>query len=68
MALLPPLLYYSKWRENGKTADGAIWLDNNLLSSYDYFQYFRNIDDKDVKRFLYLFTEIDCKEIEDGLP
>ena len=48
----------------GKTVDGAIWLDEKLLSAYDYWQFWRNTNDADVKRFLKYFTEIDELELE----
>ena len=48
----------------GKTEDGAIWLDEELLSPYDYWQFWRNTNDADVKRFLKYFTEIDTDELE----
>ena len=47
----------------GKTAQGAVWIDDELLSPYDYFQFWRNTDDKDVGRFLRLFTELPLDEI-----
>ena len=47
----------------GKTEKGAIWLNESLLSPYDYWQFWRNTDDRDVKRFLNFFTEIEPKEI-----
>ena len=48
----------------GKTENGAIWLDEKYLSAYDYWQFWRNIDDRDVIRFLKMFTEIETKEID----
>ena len=48
----------------GKTAEGAIWLNEDMLSAYDYWQFWRNVDDRDVIRFLKLFTELSKKEIE----
>ena len=48
----------------GKTADGAVWLDKKFLSSYDYWQFWRNTDDRDVKKFLKFFTEIEAEEID----
>ena len=48
----------------GKTEDGAIWLDEKLLSPYDYWQFWRNTNDDDVKKFLKYFTEIDSDELE----
>jgi tyrosyl-tRNA synthetase len=47
----------------GKTAAGAVWLDANLLSPYEYWQYWRNAADGDVDRFLKLFTELPLDEI-----
>ena len=48
----------------GKTADGAIWLDKKLLSPYDYWQFWRNTDDRDVIKFLKFFTDIKVEKIE----
>jgi tyrosyl-tRNA synthetase len=48
----------------GKTEKGAIWLNEDLFSPYDYWQFWRNTDDRDVKRFLNFFTEIEPKEID----
>jgi tyrosyl-tRNA synthetase len=47
----------------GKTAAGAVWLDANLVSPYDYWQFWRNTEDGDVVRFLKLFTELPLDEI-----
>ena len=47
----------------GKTEKGAVWLEKNLLSPYDYWQFWRNTDDKDVINFLKLFTDIDQEKI-----
>ena len=47
----------------GKTEKGAIWLNEDQLSQYDYWQFWRNTDDRDVKRFLKFFTEIESKEL-----
>ena len=47
----------------GKTEKGAIWLNENLFSSYDYWQFWRNTDDRDVKRFLNFFTENEPNKI-----
>ena len=47
----------------GKTAKGAIWLDVNKLSNFDFYQFWRNVDDDNVEKFLKLFTKIDLKEI-----
>ena len=48
----------------GKTESGAVWLDKEFLSSYDYWQFWRNIDDSDVLKFLKIFTDINIDEIE----
>ncbi len=60
-----PLVTTSSGAKMGKTAAGAVWLDPDRTSPYDYFQYWMNTDDRDVKRFLLLFTflpesELDC--------
>ena len=47
----------------GKTETGAIWLDKKLLSPYDYWQFWRNVDDNDVIKFLKMFTELSIDEI-----
>ena len=62
--LTPPLITLSSGAKMGKTEDGAIWLDEKLLSAYDYWQFWRNTNDADVKRFLKYFTEIDDLELE----
>ncbi len=59
-----PLITNSDGSKMGKTADGAIWLNNDKISSLDFFQFWRNINDKDVSKFLYLFTKLPLKEIE----
>lgn len=48
----------------GKTASGAVWLNENMLSPYDYWQYWRNTEDEDVGRFLLMFTELPIEEIK----
>ena len=58
-----PLLLNSAGAKMGKTADGAVWLDETLYSPYEYWQYFRNVSDQDVGRFLRLFTELPIDEI-----
>jgi tyrosyl-tRNA synthetase len=62
--LTTPLITLSSGAKMGKTEDGAIWLDEKLLSAYDYWQFWRNTNDVDVKRFLKYFTEINEVEIE----
>jgi len=62
-ALTSPLLTTSSGAKMGKTASGAIWLNADLLSPYDYWQYWRNAEDADVTRFLKLYTELPLDEI-----
>tara|TARA_B100000609_G_scaffold127529_1_gene101581 strand:+ start:1736 stop:2974 length:1239 start_codon:yes stop_codon:yes gene_type:complete len=61
--LTTPLITTSSGSKMGKTEKGAIWLDKSLLSSFDYWQFWRNTDDKDVINYLKLFTEISEEEI-----
>ncbi len=61
--LTTPLLTTSDGKKMGKTADGAVWLNEAQLSSYDYWQYWRNTADADVLRFLKLFTDLPMTEI-----
>jgi tyrosyl-tRNA synthetase len=63
--LTTPLLTTADGKKMGKTADGAIWLDEDLLSPYDYFQYFRNTHDADVIKFLKLFTDLPLDQIDE---
>jgi len=49
----------------GKTVSGAIWLDKNLFSVFDYWQFWRNTDDRDVLKFLKMFTDLELNEIDD---
>jgi tyrosyl-tRNA synthetase len=58
-----PLLATSSGAKMGKTAAGAVWLNAERLSPYDYFQYWRNTEDADVVRFLKLFTDLPLDEI-----
>ena len=62
--LTSPLITLASGAKMGKTEKGAIWLNEDLLTSYDYWQFWRNTDDRDVKKFLYFFTEIEPKEVE----
>ena len=62
--LTSPLITLASGAKMGKTEKGAIWLNENLLSSYDYWQFWRNTDDRDVKRFLNFFTEIEPRQID----
>ena len=62
--LTTPLITLASGAKMGKTEAGAIWLDKKLLSSYDYWQFWRNTDDSDVIKFLKIFTEIEIDEID----
>ncbi len=62
-ALTTPLLTTASGAKMGKTAAGAVWLNANQFSSYDYWQYWRNTEDADVVRFLKLFTTLPMSEI-----
>ena len=62
--LTTPLITLASGAKMGKTEKGAIWLNENLFSSYDYWQFWRNSDDRDVEKFLNYFTEIDTSEIK----
>jgi tyrosyl-tRNA synthetase len=61
--LTTPLLTTAAGAKMGKTAAGAVWLNADLLSAYDYWQYWRNTEDADVGRFLKLFTDLPLDEI-----
>ena len=62
--LTTPLITLASGAKMGKTADGAIWLDKKFFSPYNYWQFWRNTDDKDVIRFLKFFTNIEIEKIE----
>ena len=62
--LTTPLITLASGAKMGKTEKGAVWLDKKLLSSYDYWQFWRNTDDSDVIKFLKMFTDKDVSEIE----
>jgi tyrosyl-tRNA synthetase len=62
--LTTPLLTTASGAKMGKTAAGAVWLSDHLLSAYHYWQYWRNVDDADVGRLLRLFTELPLTDIE----
>ena len=62
--LTTPLLTLASGAKMGKTEQGAIWLDKKMLSPYDYWQFWRNTDDRDVIKFLKMFTNIPLNEIE----
>lgn len=62
--LTTPLITTASGQKMGKTAGGAVWLNEERLSSYEYWQFWRNTEDADVGRFLRLFTELPIEEIE----
>jgi tyrosyl-tRNA synthetase len=62
--LTTPLITTATGTKMGKTAQGAVWLNEDRLSNFDYWQYWRNVDDADVGRFLRLFTDLPLAEIE----
>jgi len=62
-ALTTPLLTTASGAKMGKTAQGAVWLNGDLFSPYDFWQYFRNTEDADVERFLKIFTRLPLDEI-----
>jgi len=61
--LTTPLLTKADGSKMGKTASGAVWLNESQLPAYDFWQYWRNTDDRDVGRFLRLFTDLPLEEI-----
>lgn len=62
--LTMPLLATSDGKKMGKSLNGAVWLDGKKLSPFDFWQFWRNCDDRDVERFLKLFTELPLHDIE----
>ena len=62
--LTTPLITLATGAKMGKTESGAIWLDERFLSPYDYWQFWRNIDDRDVSKFMKFFTDLSVDEIE----
>jgi len=63
--LTTPLLTTASGGKMGKTAQGAVWLNAEQLSPYDYWQFWRNVDDADVGRFMRLFTDLPLNVVED---
>ena len=61
--LTTPLITLASGAKMGKTESGAIWLDEKFLSSYEYWQFWRNTDDRDVVKFLKVFTDLEINEI-----
>ena len=66
-ALTTPLLTTASGAKMGKTASGAVWLNADMLSPYDYWQFWRNTEDADVERFLKLFTLLPLEEIAEAV-
>ena len=62
--LTTPLITLASGAKMGKTETGAIWLDKKFLSPYDYWQFWRNTDDRDVVKFLKIFTDLEIDEID----
>jgi tyrosyl-tRNA synthetase len=62
--LTTPLITTASGAKMGKTAEGAVWLNADMRSPYDYWQFWRNTEDADVGRFLRLFTDLSQDEIE----
>jgi tyrosyl-tRNA synthetase len=63
--LTTPLITLASGSKMGKTEKGAVWLDQKLLSAYNYWQFWRNTDDGDVLRFLQIFTDLSLEKIEE---
>ena len=63
--LTTPLITLASGAKMGKTEKGAIWLNEKMFSPYEYWQFWRNTDDRDVKKFLNFFTEINPNEIKE---
>lgn len=59
-----PLLTTSDGKKMGKTANGAVWLSKDFLPAYDFWQYWRNVNDADVIKLMYLFTDLELAEIK----
>jgi len=62
--LTTPLITLSSGAKMGKTEEGAVWLNKKIFSPYNYWQFWRNTNDKDVIRFLKLFTDLDIEQID----
>ena len=62
--LTTPLITLASGVKMGKTESGAVWLDEKFLSAYDYWQFWRNTDDRDVIKFLKMFTDLEINEIQ----
>ena len=62
--LTTKLITLASGAKMGKTESGAIWLDNELFTVFEYWQFWRNTDDRDVLKFLKMFTDLKLSEIE----
>ncbi len=62
--LTTPLITLASGAKMGKTEQGAVWLNKEMLPPYDYWQFWRNTDDRDVLKFLKMFTDLSINEIE----
>jgi tyrosyl-tRNA synthetase len=62
--LTTPLITLATGAKMGKSENGAIWLDEKKLSSYEYWQFWRNVDDRDVLKFLKIFTDLELEKID----
>ena len=62
--LTTPLITLASGAKMGKSETGAVWLDNRFLSAYEYWQFWRNIDDRDVLKFIRIFTDLNIEEID----
>ncbi len=65
--LTTPLITLSSGAKMGKTEKGAVWLDQKMFAPYDYWQFWRNTSDNDVKKFLNYFTEIEVNELSEKI-
>lgn len=63
--LTSPLLTNSAGEKMGKSSNGAVWLNEENLSPYEFWQFWRNCDDDDIKKFLFLFTELSTEKIKE---
>jgi tyrosyl-tRNA synthetase len=62
--LTTPLITLASGAKMGKTETGAVWLDKKFLSAYDYWQFWRNLDDRDVLKFIKIFTDLSAEKID----
>ncbi|MGB3554982.1 MAG: tyrosine--tRNA ligase [Jannaschia sp.] len=62
--LTTPLVTRADGKKMGKSADGAVWLNDDMMSSYQFWQWWRNVDDADVGKFLKMFTELPVEECD----